>query len=93
MQKGVETTIGLVFAIVLLVVAVVLFWSVFNPRVDVEMEEPEDDLICRTKADCADSREGTLCLIIYQEDNAPFCGCLTSADCNTGSCGSDNRCY
>jgi hypothetical protein len=93
MKKGIEWPINLLGAVILLIIAVGLWWSALSLDRGIESENPVDEAICRTPKDCASNVDGSKCLVIYADYVTPFCGCLTSDDCMEGYyCGSNNKC-
>jgi hypothetical protein len=92
MKKGIEWSINMLGAVILLIIAVALWWSALSLDRQIESEDPVDETICRTADDCANNVNGGKCLVIYTDYVTPFCGCLTSEDCTEGYCGSNNKC-
>lgn len=101
MRKGLlESTIGLLFALVFLGAMVSLFWIAIRGSGESPPEQPEKEFTisstggCSTDEQCTNNRDGTICLTIGSFDSSlkAFCGCRTSEDCKTGVCNEKNIC-
>ena len=93
MRKGFEWSVNLVVMIILLIVAVGVFWGALNPVGYATPENGEtESKTCTTNEDCVGNPDGSKCLQIYPGDFVPFCGCVTNVDCGGDICGSDNKC-
>jgi hypothetical protein len=101
MKKGLfQTPLHGIFMILLLIVAVALF---FFPVQEIsaaatgaeEAQNPLEMKICKIDEDCQDNINGSKCVIIYPEKLEAFCGCYKNEHCvgrGSGICGTDNIC-
>jgi hypothetical protein len=81
------------FVLMILFVAVAFVAILGRPSTKMESESIKEGInTCKTDEDCEDNDDGLKCLLTYPGDFVPFCGCLTSADCNSGTCGPNNKC-
>jgi len=96
MRKGIEWTINLLVAVILLIVIVALFWAGINSTGTPPQSDFQSSTVgqCSNDQDCTDNKNGTICIQIgdFQSDLKTFCGCLTNQNCKSGVCGEDNKC-
>ena len=97
MRKGIDWSINLLGAIVLVVMSAALIGpTLINPVKAKDTEtQPTSETVCKTADNCIDNLDGARCMVIYPDDSSPFCGCLKNEDClnrRSGICGSNSRC-
>jgi hypothetical protein len=81
------------FVLMIIFVAVAFLAIMGRPSTKLESESIREGInTCKTDDDCEDNEDGLKCLLTYPGDFVPFCGCLTSEDCESGACGPNNRC-
>ena len=90
---GANWVISALIAIIILVLVVSMFWNIFNPNIGAEASVEVEEGSCLNGDDCIGNPDGSRCIILPEQSNEPFCGCLiASQDCQAGEDCISDRC-
>lgn len=96
MKKGFETSIYMVGAVLLAIIAgAIVLSALYGKAPPVDQNSKPFSSGCNNEGNCIDDLDGSKCLMVYSEGLTPFCGCLVNDDClskRSGICGSNEKC-